>query len=443
MILPVLILAVIVVASFSVVDAMGLWLLVMILHGPLVDLAGPAAVHLPLQMGIAIALVILVCRKWQRLPFVVVALVAGTLMSMSVSALFGVDVQNSIPAIMNYGKGMLLVVLLAMVVRDERDLRKLTLYFLLGLTAGALMALYQYRTGSFRVNTEMVKRVATLRGDPNDTAMLFVSGLSLAFYWLRSSQRLLFRLAAGSSFVLLAVGTVLTGSRGGFLALVLVLGLIYLKSISFKTTLGAVAVVALLGVTAPASYWDRVHSIYSGRDLNNGGSLSHRKELQVAGLRLAQDNLALGVGSGNFGRAFFAGRNNARMGGFNAKSSIVAHNMYLEFLVENGLFALLLFLAIIAMTFLSLRRADARLCRSRAEDPFPIGYTIAVSLSGMLFSGMFLSQAKNSVLWFLVGLGLAAGLAVRKRGDHEEGGFRAEAGAPLPFPDRPRLKAGV
>lgn len=442
MVLPILVTALLFLACFSVVDAIGVWLLIMILHGPLVDVFGSAAVHLPLQAGLAIALVILVGQKWQRLPFAVVGLVLATLMSMCLSALFGLEVTASIPAVSNYAKGMLLVVLLAMVVRDEKDLKKLTLYLLAGLAAGGAMALYQYATGAFRVNTDTVKRVATLRGDPNDTAMLFVSGLSIAFYWVRNGPRFPVRIVAAASFLLLAAGTVLTGSRGGFLALILVMALIYLKSISLKTTFAGVAVLALLCLAAPGSYWDRVNSIFTGNDLNNGGSLSHRKELQLAGLKLAGDHLGLGVGSGNFGRAFFASRQYARMGVFSTETSVVAHNMYLEFLVENGLISMLLFLAILARTFLSLRRFDlACLPEDGKKAAFPMGYAVAVSLSGMLFSGLFLSQAKNSVLWFLIGIGLAAGLAVRRDTAPDRADVCGVLPPVLPLPRRTRLGA--
>ena len=421
MITSIFIVATLIMTFFSVVDSLGLWLLVMILHGPLVDRLGPQAVHLPLQIGLCLVFVMLVRRKWQRIPFPTVALVMVILMSMSLSALFGINVEKSIQEIMIYGKGFLLVVMLVMVVRDEKDIKKLTLYCLVGLTVGALMGIYQYKTGTFRINSGTVKRVATLRGDPNDTAMLFVAGLSLAIYWLKASNRLVFKILAGSSFAILVIGTIFTGSRGGFLALVFVMFLIYLRSLSIKSTLGAIAIVTVLIVMAPSSYWDRVNSIFTGKDLNRGSSMDHRKNLQKAGLDLALDNLAIGVGSGNFGSAFFAARNNARMGNFTGNSSLVAHNMYLEFLVENGFFGLGLFLFIFFRTYASLKKVDARLRLSQAgQNKFSLGYTIAVSLSGMLLSGFFLSQAKNSILWFMVGLGLAAEFAIRKVPNLEE-----------------------
>ncbi|MCM2356997.1 MAG: O-antigen ligase family protein [Geobacteraceae bacterium] len=434
MITPLFVVAILIITCFSVVDAMGLWLVVMILHGPLVDRLGPPAVHLPLQMGLCLAIVMLVRKKWQRIPFLIIALVMVTVMLMSLSALFGIDPEKSIQEIMNYGKGFLLIVMLVMVVRDERDLKKLTIYCLAGLTVGALMAVYQYKTGTFRINTEMIKRVATLRGDPNDTALLFVSGLPLAVYWLKASQRLVARFIAGGCFALLALGIVLTGSRGGFLALIFVLVLIYLRSPSVKTTMAGIVVVAALAVMAPGSYWERIGTIFTGREIHQSASMDNRRNLQQAGLKLAYENLALGVGPGNFGRAFFLSSNNARMGNFNENFSVVAHNMYLQFLVENGIFGIILFFVIIFRTFASLRKIDKAHCLYPVrEGKFRIGYAIAVSLAGMLISGLLLSQAKNSVLWFMIGLGLAAEFVIRKAPSREE----------LPIPDDQRHEAGV
>jgi O-antigen ligase len=117
----------------------------------------------------------------------------------------------------------------------------------------------------------------------------------------------------------------------------------------------------------------------------------------------------LGIGAGNFGE--FNERMSAGVLIKKRTHQQVAHNMYLQFFVENGIFSGILFLIILSYPMLSLFKYDKF---NKDEDSvYGLGFCMAASLFALLFAGLFLSTAKNPVLWFFVGIGLATSVMGR------------------------------
>ena len=52
------------VAMFAPVHAAGMWLIIMIIHGLLVEVLGETAAHLPLYVGVTVSLCILFRGRW-------------------------------------------------------------------------------------------------------------------------------------------------------------------------------------------------------------------------------------------------------------------------------------------------------------------------------------------------------------------------------------------
>ena len=298
------------------------------------------------------------------------------------------------------------MVLLAGTVRNCRDIKTLSLYCLFGLVVGGAYAIYQYKTGTFTVNTIYDQRAAGLRGDPNDTAMLLVAGVPLAIYWFFNSVGIPSKFLSMGALALLLIGVILTGSRGGFVVLLLVAMMLFLRRPSWMLVGCGLLLVALFIAIAPQSYWNRMETLVTGKEEHFSESLKNRKMLQKIGTEIFFDNVVIGVGPGNFSGAFMARFAKKSQNGDSTYA--VAHNMYLEFFSENGLVGGILFLMMFGQSLFGLLRLDRR-CGDVTGPKFGLGFAIAIALGGMLFSGLFLSQAKNSVLWFVTGLGFAAG----------------------------------
>ncbi len=389
------------------VHLLGLWLAIMIIHGALVDKLGDAFIHFPLYVGLFATVVIIFRRKWSALPAGISVVIFSLVVLMLLSGLTGIDPDNSSKVFKLYLKGLLLAVLIGGVINNVDQIKTITLYCLAGIIYGVYEAYRQHFTGEYDVNTVNIQRVAGLRGDPNDTAMLLLAGVPLTVYWFTHAKTLYAKLFFIACMISIIGAIVLTGSRGGFIALLLIMLIIFVKKPSFNVAAIGVFIFSIGVLVAPSSYWDRMESLYKGS--NRGSSLKNRSEFVVNGLKIFSDNPLLGVGPGNFGQA----NDRVNTGVIIKKQgqAHAAHNMYLQFFVENGLFSGMFFLTILYYPLLSLLRFD----KSNKDEfsTYGLGFCMAVSLFAMLFAGLFLSQAKNSVLWFYIGLGLAASVISR------------------------------
>ena len=82
--------------------------------------------------------------------------------------------------------------------------------------------------------------------------------------------------------------------------------------------------------------------------------------------------------------------------------------MYLEFFAENGIVAGGLFLYILIVPMRSLIKLDRYLASPTSPKDFGIGFAMAMSILAILLGCLFLSEAKNAVLWFLIGIGFSS-----------------------------------
>lgn len=174
-----------------------------------------------------------------------------------------------------------------------------------------------------------------------------------------------------------------TGSRGGFLASVGVVGL-YI-ALRMGITLPRLALAGALGASlllvAP-SY------LTSTRDSHR--SAQHRVDAWAKGMEMVAQSPVFGIGKGNYAR--FTGR-------------IIAHNSPMEIVGETGLPGLFLWLGIIYMGFKSLVIAYRA-----APDPIDRSYLAALGLAvtGYLMSALFVTL-EYETLYFLFALMSAVG----------------------------------
>ncbi len=393
------------------VHGVGIWLVISILHGAVVSLIGSDATHLPLYAGIALALGLFARRSWSGVSNRFLLMVGLMFLVMTASTIQGINVQNSIFTIGLYAKAFALTILVAGVVQDRRQFSTLAHYLFLGLLIGAFLAVFQKLTDSYAISSIYIERAAGLREDPNDTAMLLVTGVPIGLSMFTRTRHLALKagLLVGTSLIVYAV--VLTGSRGGFVALCAALAGIYAFRPNFQSSLISATLIAVLLVLAPGSYWERIQTIFTGEEQHGGSSIRNRLVLQIRGLEIFSRNIPLGVGPGNFGQAF-AGMQDAgdSLGSASRgdREFAVAHNLHLEFLVENGILFGFLWAAIVVSVIKLLRSASSSSSRQAlGPDEIPIEYSILVSLISMLVAGVFLSQGKNIILWFLIGLSIS------------------------------------
>ena len=333
------------------------------------------------------------------------------------------------------------IILFYVIVRTATTRRMILLYLaaLLG-AAGllALMALLADGAGRISVSTSY---------DPNDLALVLVTLLPLAVtgvFALRGFSRIgILALAAGMLMVIL-----FTGSRGGFLGLLVVAG--YLLLARFPTAGGGLtrrfnplkfivigAGALLLAVTVPPATWERMATIGSVGDDYNVTAEDGRVAIWKRGLT-AIGQRPIGYGLATFGAV------DGQHGGGRYQS---AHNSWIQIGVELGIPGALVLAALYIVALRHLRAlrlyGQPRLRAAGGENSAPLLHAaVAVglrgSLIGFLVTSFFLSAAYSTLLFALFAM-IAASYA------HALGSKVETRPVPTPAPSggRPRWQPAV
>lgn len=416
-----IILAFVIVSYYSEMDLLGLWLVLLISHGIYVKLAGEAFQNVPALIGLYVIIAIFTRRgssywRHKRLNRNVLLLFAGLFTMMIITGFTGINVDNSMFAMHLYMKGFVLTILIYLFVDSRKDIEKLARYYLAGAIIGVLWIAWEYFSDTMSGGDEWTKRAAGLRADPNETAMLLVVGIPIAWYFAQQATHRYWKAAYYSAVPLIMWGMVLTGSRGGLLALVLVLVLIIMNKPTVTKSVSAILMLVVIISTAPGVLMERADKLV---DHKRDGSIEGRSDLLFNGLKVVAQNPFLGVGPGNIGQAIVAykyrGNAEAHVPDYLfGDTFMVAHNLFLEMFGELGLVGGVMFLGIVYYSLKSYWKAHRRGLRKGGSN-YTLAYALLTSMAGFLFAGLFLSQGKESVLWFLLGMGLAFPATARRR----------------------------
>lgn len=218
---------------------------------------------------------------------------------------------------------------------------------------------------------------------PGVFCVVFTLALPFLLQYVSAPYGMMRRAVAAGLIVPFGAAIYYTGSRGGFLATLVVLALHFgVRSRISTLKLAAVGgVLATVFVTAPAY----MTSIYDA-----SRSAQHRVDMWIQGLEMVRYYPVFGVGRGHF--ADYTGR-------------LIAHNSAIELAGETGLPGLLLWIAVIFMAFKTLL-----VFVQRTDDDHDRAYVYAlgISLGGYLVSAMFVTL-EYETLYFLLGMTAAVG----------------------------------
>ncbi len=328
------------------------------------------------------------------------------------------------------GKAFVLFLLVALLADSGRRLR-LGAWALLG--AGCLLAalgVYQAAAGDFdhrfgglaRVKAAHIygdvfePRIAGPLGDPNFFAqiLLVLVPLALALAWHGRGRAE--RLAAAGAAALLVAGTVLTYSRGGALALGVVLVLAWLgRGVRLKEVAAGLAVLALVLVVLPEGFTRRLTTL--GQIAGTGEAALHpdssfekRRLVTLAAWEMFQEHPWIGVGAGNYTTRYtpYADRVGSGAREYDEPfGESYPHNLYLEIGAEAGLVGLGIFGAALAVAFAYLEGARRRLAAASLRLEATLAGATAIALAGYLMSSLFLHGHFQRYLWILLALAAA------------------------------------
>jgi putative inorganic carbon (hco3(-)) transporter len=239
--------------------------------------------------------------------------------------------------------------------------------------------------------------------DNNDFSLAMVMNLPFLLYLSTVETRRKVKLFLQAAFVLTIITIVLTGSRGGFLAMAVASFAMVMKS-QYKTVgLGTGLVGALLFLAfIPQEYKERILSIKTAAK-EDGSAIGRLQAWSVAG-RMIQDKPFFGVGFQNFVTLY--GKYEPRPG--EHLKHRVTHNSYLQIWAESGTFAFVFFLCVLFSTIFVCRRIQ-RQVRVRDGPQWVAAYAAAIEVSfyGFLTGATFLNRAHFDFIYVMAAIASA------------------------------------
>ena len=236
--------------------------------------------------------------------------------------------------------------------------------------------------------------------DPNDLAFFTLCFLSINLLYISRDNRLLVRLAClgcvGSGLLLI----LLTGSRGGMLALCVVsILLIFRKSkVVGKSLKVAMIGLALFFIGFSTINFERFLTVFELNEDYNTSAEDGRLKVWERGMKIMLANPLTGVGVDCFGEAI--GRDREAEG---ARTLMwqAPHNMFVQIGTETGVIGFSLYLLITFNVFIILNKARKN---EYSQQLSRIGEMTFLGFSGLVISGFFLSQAYSMYWAFYVAL---------------------------------------
>ena len=250
-------------------------------------------------------------------------------------------------------------------------------------------AIRSYMRGEFAVKGLRIEGVVGgMFEDPNDlaTALDLLLPFAVALTLIGKGLARMFYLVCAA---ILAVGVLVTLSRGGFLGLI-ASGAVLLWKLGrgrrLRTMLAAGLICGILFAVMPGGYGARMATIFNNEE-DTTGSAQQRRELLERAASIAINRPVVAVGMGNFH--------------IYSISEKEAHNAYLEIAAELGVMGLVAYLVVIFAPFRSLRRIErqTRDMRSKSEREM---YWLSVCVQAAFIAYMVCSFfASIQYLWYL------------------------------------------
>ncbi|MDH5570140.1 MAG: O-antigen ligase family protein [Gammaproteobacteria bacterium] len=312
---------------------------------------------------------------------------------------FGVYPGQSVAFLLqNYWKMLIMFFLVLGYITSKDDINKLIWVYICAV--GLLSASTVMTSGDSRM------AISSDIYDANDTALQFLLAFPFILWKLKASKGLR-RIALLAIGFIILVGMVKTGSRGGFLGLVVIIMLFVLQLKKLENTSlikGFFLISIVSGViiyNSNDAYIERISTLFNISDDYNLTSSTGRIEIWKRGIDMMVNNPMLGVGVINFisAEGMFYIDTGSR---WNA-----AHNSFIQIGSELGFPGLIAFCLLIYYSVKNIRKIAYDNTKI-SEDLFwrYTALSIVGSWIGFVVSGSLLSAAYTSFFYFLLALSL-------------------------------------
>jgi putative inorganic carbon (HCO3(-)) transporter len=255
-------------------------------------------------------------------------------------------------------------------------------------------------------------RIAGPVGDPNFFAQMLIPAVPIGLLLGQSAASVRERAAAFGSVGVVTAAVVMTYSRGGALALGVVLALWLLgQGVSARRLAVGAGAIALLILLLPSDFARRLTTFRQflpggGDVLRLDSSFEQRRVLVTTAWHMFLDHPLTGVGAGNYAvhyRPYTEETGSVVLEYEEFDRPHFPHNLYLEIAAETGLLGLIAFAAVLATCFVYLRRARVAFGGAGDWSSASLATGVQLALIGYLVSSLFLHGDFPRSLWLLFG----------------------------------------
>jgi O-antigen ligase len=366
-----------------------------------------------------LALVFSLHRIRRRLPREVffLALLVGQLVA--AAAMSPVWRGGAFQTTLAFAKVFIIVVVMAVTVNTPRRLRMLIFIQAASVAAIAAVTLWKGHLLVGRLN-------GTLGGDysdPNGLALAFVISLPLCLALFFLTGTWIWKAVWTSAILLMIYAIVQTGSRGGFLSLI-VAAAVCLWEFAIRGRRGYLLVcVALVGVFVLQSSGGMLVGRLKGTFNPSAdsaiayASAQERQQLLWRSIEVTMEHPLFGVGPGNFEQL--------------SGNWLVAHNSYTQMSSEGGIPALIFYVLILWSGFMNIRTARQFAKGQRQATLLAKG--LHASLAGYVIGSFFLSVPFSFFPYILAAYTTAL-LWITKKSEPQSWKLEATPVLPGPIP---------
>lgn len=352
--------------------------------------------------------------------------IAALVTVMSISGLGAGDQALAFETTIDVAKNGLVAVLMVVLIRQVADLRRVVWALILGASVLALLGILRAEIGQIpgvlegfsQVVTDAVEdqvvgiRIAGPTGDANFFGQLLVMMFPFALERSFRERSWPLRLIAVVASLLIAWAVMLTYSRGALIGIIAssILFLVWLRP-SLKTVMVGVGISALLLLSAPSTYVERIGTIGQVAQIGTQArpedpSIQGRVSEMLVGLEMFRDHPIIGIGPGNYPGRYV--EYSSALGLDYRLELRQPHSLPIEVAAELGLIGLTWWF--IAAVMLGRGLFGARRVAISTRDIEMKNYleVICVSLAGFAMTALFLHLAFARSFWMMVGIAVAA-----------------------------------
>jgi probable O-glycosylation ligase (exosortase A-associated) len=252
--------------------------------------------------------------------------------------------------------------------------------------------------------------------DNNDFALALVMGIPLVLHLGLAEKRTLLRRSMLACVPLMVLAIVATHSRGAFVSLAAMTLVLAWRSRNRVASFSMIGLVVLLGViAAPSAYMERISSI---TQYEEDGSAKGRLAAWVVAGNMIVDKPLFGVGFDKFQRNYREYDDNVTTADDGAVAPLgtrVAHNSYLQVWAECGTLAFAMYISLLVLSFLELRRVR-RMAEMRYHTSWIISYAVMFEAALVAFTvgSMFLNRAHFDLYYHFVAIVAVFGVVARR-----------------------------